>query len=45
MGEQPRPGAPARNRVVRAGGATTVSQARHDSFVRICRITLNRPGT
>jgi hypothetical protein len=28
-----------------AGAATTVSQARHDSFSRMCRTTLKRPGT
>src|SRR5690349_8752619 len=40
--------APARPRAIAwsgAGAATTVSQTRHDSFSRMCRTTLNRPGT
>jgi len=45
MGEKTRASAAAGNRTICAGAATTASQIRQESFSRIWRITLNRPGT
>ena len=45
MGEEPGAGAAAGNRVIGRRRRDHMSQDRHDSFSRICRITLKRPGT
>jgi hypothetical protein len=45
MGEQPRPGAPARDWCDGAGGWVIFSQDRHENFSRTCWITFHWRGT